>query len=528
MPHASFTVNDSTQCLRGNQFLFNNSSTISSGSINRFLWNFDDGRTDTTAGPVGHIYLLADTFHSRLVVTSDQGCRDTNYVNNYVFPKPSAAFTINDSTQCLTGNNFVFSNTSAISSGSLGYNWNFGDLSTASGNGTKNHSYTAFNTFPVKLLATSAFGCTDSIIKNVFVFSMPVASFSVDNPSQCFKGNNFTFTSASTIPAGFIQNYSWEFGDSKFSTLQGPVSHSYLSPDSFRTKLLVISNAGCRDSFYKSVYNRPMPVSNFMVNNNSQCLSGNNFLFRNTTTVAYGNISSDSWNLGDGNFSIKKDSVYHSYGSYDTFTIRLKVLSSYGCPDSIEKDVYVRPMPLSSFVMNNSNQCLSGNSFIFNNSSTIPYAMLSYQWNFGDGNTSALKNPLHSYTSDNKFQVKLLVTSSYNCKDSLVRTAWVYPMPKVRFSINDSTQCLSGNNFLFTNNSTINSGTLQTYQWSLGDNTFSASANTVSHNYLIDDTFAVKLLVTSDKGCKDSFRRTMIVHPMPDAGFNVNQQVQCF
>ena len=88
-------------------------------------------------------------------------------------------------------------------------------------------------------------------------------------------------------------------------------------------------------------------------------------------------------------------------------------------------------------------------------------------------------------------------------------------------------QCLATNNFTFTNTSTIATGNITGYNWSFGDATTS-TATSPSHVYATAGTFTVKLVVTSDNGCKDSVSQDItVVNPTPDAIATPASQTIC-
>jgi PKD repeat protein len=89
-----------------------------------------------------------------------------------------------------------------------------------------------------------------------------------------------------------------------------------------------------------------------------------------------------------------------------------------------------------------------------------------------------------------------------------------YPQSVAGFSINSNPQCLSNNNFAFTNTSTINSGSITNHDWSFGDGGISTVANP-SHVYAAAGTYQVKLVVTTNNGCRDSITQTITVYSQP-------------
>ena len=103
----------------------------------------------------------------------------------------------------------------------------------------------------------------------------------------------------------------------------------------------------------------------------------------------------------------------------------------------------------------------------------------------------------------------------------------IYDAPTAGFTINSNNQCFKNNQFIFTNTSSIATGNLQ-YDWNLGDNTTASTLDVTRKFYTTSGTYIVKLIVTSDNGCKDSISFTVNVFASPVAGFTVNTNEQCF
>lgn len=75
-PLVNFTINDSTQCLKSNQFNFVNTSTINDSSKLRLFWSYGDGKTDTISAPK-HSYTASGTYTIKLKAISTEGCIDS-------------------------------------------------------------------------------------------------------------------------------------------------------------------------------------------------------------------------------------------------------------------------------------------------------------------------------------------------------------------------------------------------------------------------------------------------------------------
>ena len=140
-------------------------------------------------------------------VAAANGCRSASaplvLTSN---PQPRADFNLGMQTQCLSGNDFRFTNTSTISAGTLNLTWNFGDGSSSS-LASPSRRYTASGNYTVKLLATSAAGCRDSISRQVRVLAMPGASLQASPLTNIYPGRA-TSVIATPLAAG-TYTYQW-------------------------------------------------------------------------------------------------------------------------------------------------------------------------------------------------------------------------------------------------------------------------------------------------------------------------------
>lgn len=515
-PISAFSIDDTFQCLYGNIFKTTNNSYLSMGTMS-YRWSFGDGDSSYAMEPQ-HTYANDGTYTVKLTVISDKNCKDSKIKKVYVNAEPQASFTVDDSAQCLRNNKVKFSNKTTINSGKVDYTWDFGDNSF-SNLINPDHTYTSNDTFIVSLLVVSDAGCVDSSKMAMIVYPMPIVDFSINNTNQCIKSNAFIYTDESSIANGSITTRIWEMGDgTKYFTKNA--AHNYTTDGTYDVRLTLVSNLGCRDSITKKVFVFPMPKADFSINKIDQCLDKNFFICRDSSKITSGVISSFLWNMDDGNQYTDKI-VYHNYEKSDTFNIKLKVISGQGCIDSIIRKVIVYPMPKTDFDINDPVQCLSGNSFTFQNKTTISSGSInSITWNLGDGTKAGTNNVTHSYSTYDTFFVQLVSVSGVGCRDSIKKPIYIYAMPKADFTVSPVKQCLLGNNFSFSNKSSVIYGNISGYLWQFDDGATSSSPNP-SYQYSGDKTYGVKLLVTSNFGCKDSVTKGVTVDPMPQVDFNI-------
>jgi PKD repeat protein len=517
-PSADFAINDTAQCFNNHIFSFTNNSSVSSGNLT-YNWDFGDGTT-VTATDTFHSYNAFGSYSVKLITTADNGCADSLTKNVHAFAEPTAGFSINDTAQCFSNHSFTFTNTSAISGGNMSYLWNFGDGNSSNAADTT-YNYSTAGNYNILLVATSNNGCIDSFTDHVSVYSSPVSGFTLNDTIQCFNGNSFNTNNTSSISSGSM-NYMWYFGDGDTTSAQNP-AHAYSNEGNYTIKLLVSTDDGCIDSTLQNVYIYPDPIADFNINDSTQCISGNNFSFTNNSSINAGTIS-HNWDFGDGNVSVAQNTT-HAYASLGTYPVRLTVTSDLGCVDSLTKNVFVQSSPVSGFTINDNTQCLSGNSFVMNNTSSISSGTIDYIWNFGDGDTSNSQNPAHAYQTSGTYTIKLFASSGDGCSDSITRNVTVYPSANVDFVINDTSQCLNQNQFSFTNNTTVSSGTLS-YFWDFGNGSTSTQ-NSPNHIYTLDNNYYVKLKATTTDGCVDSLVKLLHVYPNPNPAVSVNDNSQC-
>ncbi len=518
MPKSQFTINDTSQCLNGNLMVFTNTSTTAWGTLN-YRWEFGDNASSSSTN-ASHSYASPGTYTILLEANNVTNCKDSVRHSVRIHPMPKIAFRIDDSLQCLTGNVFKFNNTSAIVSGNLSFKWNFGDGSLSSVINPQ-HSYTVQGTYQVKLIVLSSFGCSDSIIQYLTVYPQPRVRPRVNVMNGCINDQKFQFEDSSSIVLGTISRL-WKFGDSTSTATKNP-SKSFPYATSYKVWLIQESNYACIDSSSLSIQIYPKPTVSFGVNDTDQCLFGNAFVFTNTATIATGTLT-HAWRFGDGKTANTKNAA-NTYSTYGKYNVALKSASNFGCTDSALAIIKVDPMPIPAFAINANEQCLKSNDFKFTNASNIASGTMNHFWKFGDAGKSILKSPAYSYAKIGNYKVTLISTSNFGCVDSVAATVLVNPMPISKFLINDSTQCFNTQNFIFTDQSTILSGSISR-RWVFDDAT-SSTLPTVAKTYSTDTTHFISLIQTSNRGCLDTQTKWIMVYSAPKSDFSINDTDQC-
>jgi PKD repeat protein len=468
----------------GNLLNYSFTDNSTGSNISSYLWDFGDGTTSTLQNPFKQ-YSTSGTYTVCLTVTdvcnTDSSCQTITVV----CPKPDAGFSYAD--------NFLQVNFTDTSVGTSinSWRWDFGDGGMSF---LKNpsHTYNAAGNYTVCLIVTDQCG-KDTVCTEITVnCAGPSGNFSwVTNNLSV----NFTDLSTGTN----ISSWAWDFGDGATSTLQNP-SHTFANAG-FHTVCLIVTDKCGTDTICQAVgLNCPPPEAKF-----NWTTSYRNVSFSDISNAT--NISSWTWDFGDGNTSNLQNPV-HSYASAGTYLTCLTIVDSCG-NDSVCNYVNVRcDDPEAGFSWTSNFLTLSFTDTSSGNS------ISGWSWDFGDGTTSTLQNPQHTFVNAGTFNVCLTVTDT--CGSNRVCTLIVVNCegPQVGFSWSD-------NNLTVNFTDTSKGANIQSWLWDFGDGTPGTQQNP-THIYTAPGNYYVCLQVTDTCGTNFFCQTITVTCPKPDAGFSWN------
>ncbi len=524
-PKADFTyqTNNATRTVN-----FTNQSSISSGSLN-YNWAFGDGDGDVVTNP-SKTYAKDGLYNVSLIASAaTSGCSDYSLKTVLIGTKPAAGFTVGVGVQCITGNNFVFTNTS-VTNGTNTYLWNFGDGSTSTATNPKK-TYSVIGDYVVMLIATNTTtGEKDTSKSTVSVWGEPTAAFMVSpgSPYCLNTTNHFNFTNQSTNPYGGTVNYQWDCGDGRIVNGNN-IANDYNSAGSYTIQLTATATNGCSSVATQTINVYDRPSVNFTAT--ADPANYKNVTFTNASNIKNGSIANYNWSFGD-NHSSTDVSPVHNYSSDNTYSVTLTATSDHGCTGTITKPVVIKDSLYAFAEIGNSCQCADINSFHFVGYALGSYGNYTYAWDFKDGTSSTIQYPIKKYTTPGDYYVSLTVKNDHGGTATGTTLVRVYPKPKAGFNIVADQQ--SSAKFTFTNTSAISNGTV-TYGWDFGDGTTSTETNPTK-TYSQPGVYQVKLTATSDLGgCADTVSHTINIGSGGGGGgtcsmvanFSVNNLTQC-
>jgi gliding motility-associated-like protein len=525
-PKADFTFTKKDTCFNTNGIELKNNTVISPANHKRYKWYFSEGYVQSNSNPGPRSYTATGNYKVMLIYENNNGCIDTMMRTVEVVPNPKAAFVYANSAFCSL-DSIPFKSTSVSAYRPLAYTWQWGDSTISGSDSMPFKIYKKAGTYKIKLMVTSPKGCRDSATNSILVNSTPEIDFAINKDTQCFSGHNFTYINRTKFLNGSL-NYNWDLGDGISKTDSNILSKSYQRDSVYNVRLSTTSQLGCFASITKKVYIGSYPVAKLQVTPLIECFRDNRYDFTDLSTIKKGSIVSKVWYLGNGDSSSLPKISGHHYSKEDTFRLRLIVKSNLGCKDTAEQQVVVYPQPKATFAVNNSTQCMKQQDFRFRNQTTLRYGKLTYQWNFGDGKTSADTNYNKKYSKDTSYNVRLVAVSDKGCRDTVNKTVTLNVSPDALFSMDKDKQCFKGNIFNFTNQSKVSKGVITGYAWNMGNAGSLTTRDVSSYTYNSEDTFKVRMVVYTDKLCTDTLLRPAIVFAQPKVDIRVPNDSQCW
>lgn len=184
--------------------------------------------------------------------------------------------------------------------------------------------------------------------------------------------------------------------------------------------------------------------------------------------------------------------------------------------------ITVDPAPAATFSFNN--VCLGSSTSFTDLSNPNGGIVSNWNWDLGNSNSSINQNPTELYTTDGTYNVTLIVTTNNNCKDTIMQTVNVWPLPVVDFTptevcLNEATQ--------FNDLSMVSVGANTTWNWNFNDGTPLNTNQNPVHTYTNGGLYQAQLTVTTNNGCIDSVTKPVTINPLPQVNFSASALAGC-
>ncbi len=403
----------------------------SMGSALSYSWDFDNGNTSSLVNPdqiFDNTGTEIETNNITLIVKTAFSCADTVVKPLRIYPGVQVDFTASSWKGCnpegisfdgtaTNENEFYWSVDGEIFSNYEDPYYRFVN------EGATNKVYN------IQFRAVSINGCTDDTTKQVTIYPKPKAEFLPDPQVQ-------DFNTATDITRVLMRNltsnqaawsYVWNFGDGTTSgsslenlekdyTIWGDISMSNRIPVSLAASNP--ENPECSDTIlHYIVINPPLPLVEIGPDITGCMPLTVDF----TSRTKYNYADSYDWDFGNGNLSESdKNPASQVYDSAGEYIVRLSVEGDGGTNWDYKK-IIVYPKPIVSFAFSPDYAWLGsatepGTPIKFFNTTRQGQ---TYEWEFGDGESSTEFQPLHEYMSLGTFYITLISESAEGCLDTL-------------------------------------------------------------------------------------------------------------
>jgi PKD repeat protein len=401
------------------------------------------------------------------------------------------------------------------------YSWNFGD-GTSSTEQNPTHVFASSGWYDVYAIAIAVTG-TDTCISSGYIFINAFIPYTGPTKTVTIIGYVINEVDSIGIPYTYISAYNpinpW-FQDVVYTDSVGFYNLTIEIPDTVNVAevsvfdctglqithpVYLVNNKGYSD-FY--ICYQPFPTFDCYAYFNYGQIDSLQYRFTaNTWPIAPSDHISFLWDFGDGNTSTEESPI-HTYSEDNVYIVSLTTVDSSGCT-AYASDVICtfNNGSIDSFYYGCQAMFFASNpdpsnyfTFIFEDYSFT--SSLSWSWDFGDGNTSTVQNPTHTYQNDGYYDVTLTVTSIDGCESSITMGIFVgvhtwnewdcqamyLPMP------NGET-----NGFFFLDFSSSPSQ-IQSWLWDFGDGNTSTEQNP-THTYSQAGIYSVSLSIQSVDSC---------------------------
>ncbi|CAG5084361.1 PKD domain-containing protein [Parvicella tangerina] len=404
-PFVDFTSSPDSVCVNS-PFDFTNLSVGLASST----WDFGDAMGTSLLTNPSYAYDQTGTYTVTLTgVGLTNGCSTTVSHPVVVSVQPEADFSAIPTSGCVPLD-VDFTN---LSSNYSFNSWDFADGNTSVAT-NPSHTFSQPGNYAVELLVENANGCRDSIAQTITVYPLPVADFEITNTDACYAPVTVSTNNLTTGAVG----YSWDFGDGNTSPLNNP-ANVYQNPGTYTIELTATSIHGCLDVATMDFTVYPLPEAAFTLPTDTACV-GELLSFESLGDYA----DSVVWDFGNGDV-LTGDSVIYNYPAVGNYSVTIMAYGAGGCGDTLTVNgaIVVNPSPTADFTyVNVQNPDPLSGTVEFTN---LSQGAVTYDWMFGNGETSEEENPIHRFRQIGEFNTTLISTNEYGCSDTITQLVLV-------------------------------------------------------------------------------------------------------
>jgi len=310
----------------------------------------------------------------------------------------------------------------------------------------------------------------------------------------------------------------WDFGNGQRDTSFAPDFSTftiYNAVGNYRVRVIAEDSASCniRDTSYVIIKAGNNEANlDFRAVKDTPCTSLN-YTFFNQSVPDFGSFGPQSfeWDFGDGSPPVISFNATHTFPAVGDYVVKLKLIDTLFCNSPAEKVLNLRVNPLIKATF--TTPALGCAPYLAQFTNTSGTADVT--WEFDDGTTSIVENPVKSYPVPGTYRVRLIARDPNTCNKidtSDYFSILVSPRPDARFTWAPNPP-LRNTPTNFTNQTL---GAVR-YLWNFGDGGSSTEENP-SYQYNATGSYRAELIAFNAQNCTDTFTLTVraLVDPLLD------------
>jgi len=390
-------------------------------------------------------------------------------------------------------------------------------------------AYQAYVTFNNTILTCTAAWIPENNQSFVFYGQMIVPVSDIVNSESYALAGAVSFTPVNVAESGLLCKFNFtarRIGSTQITLLKGPDTSFLLDPDNIRLGPSTVE--GFTVTILASL---SPPVASFSFSPKAPTA---NHTITFDASGSYdpdgGNITNYRWDFDDGTpvTDVNVSTITHSYTHNGLYSVNLTVTDDEGNMTSVVTDVPVGTAPVAAFTFTPTTVAIDQPvTFNATGSSDVDGTIASYGWNFGDGNTTTVTNPIiiHSYSSNGLKAVKLTVTDNDGLYNSIVKNVTVGTPPIANFTYSPLEPKEDDVVTFDASSSHDPDGNITQYIWLFGDEIgitpkpTTTNQSTITHVYIAADNYTVSLTVVDSDGLRSQpYTLVLEVFSKPTAG----------
>ena len=349
--------------------------------------------------------------------------------------------------------------------------------------------------------------CVNNAQDSIFIRPLPVVEF--DDIAPLCANNDSIVISSGTPELGYYM-----MGDSIVTTFDPSIGFG-----NYEVTYVFTDSIGCSSSAQNEIIVHAVPQ--IVLSFDSICANVP-FELTNNSFVEEGNISNTEWTFGteESILGVTPGAIMMSSVGENSFHVKLE--SSFGCISEMDTTAFVFVAPQSLFSLEDG---CAGSQLEFISESTTEDGFIStLNWIIEEENISANDTLIYAFDDWGSQTVGLIVENNFGCTDTLNQQVSVYPLPEVDVFTNDV--CL-GETSVFTSATNVAYGTIESYEWIMGDSLLTDNTDGVSFLFNSPGAFTGYLMAQSNLGCVNMDSVAFYVNNGPLVEFAVEQPGYC-